>query len=129
EVSTEPLQSLPEEAQANQVAFGPIQLVGYKIEAEAAADATATAVTLYWQAVEPVAEVLHVYVRWAGDTYDGAADVAAGQHPANNTYPTNAWRPGEIVADYHQWPRPVLGQAQSLDLQVALAPPFTAADE
>ncbi|HEX6386959.1 MAG TPA: DUF2723 domain-containing protein [Anaerolineae bacterium] len=129
EVSTGSLKSLPEGATSRQTDFGAIRLVGTKIEAEAAADPAAAAVTLYWQATERITEVRHVYVRWAGDHFTGEPDVVTGQHPASNTYPTNAWRPGEIVCDYHQSPRPILNEAQTLTLQVALAPPFASSAE
>lgn len=129
EVSRAPLTALPPEATPRPLDFGPVQLLGYTLEPDAAVDDTATAVTLYWQAAQPVAEPLHVYVRWAGETADGAPLVAAGQHPANDDYPTVAWDPGEIVADYHLLPQPVSHEAQRLALQVSLAPPFTAANE
>ena len=129
EVSAGPLPSLPAGATPSQLDFGSIQLVAYDVEPAAAVDPTATAVTLYWQAPEPASEALNVYVRWSGESFTGDPDVAAGQHPANNTYPTNAWRPGEIVPDYHQWPQPILSRPQTLGLQVALASPFTPADE
>jgi hypothetical protein len=48
-----------------------------------------------------------------------------GQHPAGNSYPTAAWRPGEVVPDFHALPLPLLDRPRELALQVALAPPFT----
>ena len=82
--------------------------------------------TFYWQAAEPVDDVLHVYARWGGT---GQAESATGQHPANNYYPTVAWTPGEVVTDFHVLPRPQVNERQELDLQVALGPPFTPAAE
>jgi hypothetical protein len=55
--------------------------------------------------------------------------VTDGRYPANNFYPTNAWKGVEIVTDFHLLPRPILDSPQELDLQVALAPPFTPPDE
>jgi len=69
--------------------------------------------------------VLYVYTRWANGSYTGSPIPATGQHPANNYYPTLAWDPGEIVADFHDLPLPLLAQAQTLELQVTLAPPFS----
>ena len=51
----------------------------------------------------------------------------AGQHPAGNYYPTPAWDVAEIVADFHLLPHPISSAAQDVALQIALAPPFTAA--
>ncbi len=101
----------------------PISLLAYSLEPIAAVDTGSTAVTLYWQATEPIDEVLHVYVRVVGGEGDGRAPHS--QHPANNFYPTNAWRPGEIVPDYHLLPRPIVTQDTIFTYQVAIAPPFT----
>jgi len=127
EVSQTPLEQLPDGAEAADLSFGAIRLRGYELQKEAAVDPEATALTLYWQAAEPMDEVLQVYVRWAGDTgdgYEGTPLPPSGQHPAK-AYPTVAWAPGEIVPDYHLLPRPALNEARRLRLQVALAPPFT----
>ncbi len=122
EVSHYPITQLPNyQLPISNITFGPIQLVGYTLEP--AADEGNTAVTLYWQAEEAVSEPLHVYLRWEG------YQATPGQHPANDFYPTNAWRPGEIVSDYHEWPRPLLTEPQELAWQVALAPPFTSPQE
>lgn len=125
EVSRTPLEEAPVGAEGADLASGPITLQGYELREKAAVDPEAAALTLYWQATEPVEDVLHVYVRWAGAEYEGAPIPPSGQHPANNTYPTVAWTPGEIVPDYHLLPRPALDEERELALQVALAPPFT----
>jgi hypothetical protein len=61
--------------------------------------------TLYWRAEGPISEVYHVRLRLV----DGAGQVwwqdpDGGRHAANNYYPTPAWRPGEVVVDYHEIP-------------------------
>lgn len=129
EVSPRPLRSLPATARTSQLDFGPLQLIGYELEKEAAVDPDAAALTLYWQAADPVSSPTTVYVRWAGDAFVGDPDVSTGQHPANNYYPTTAWERGEVVPDFHLLPHPILNERQVLDLQVALAPPFTPPDE
>lgn len=123
EVSTEPLTRLPAEAVVAQQTIGPLQLLGYALEPSAAIAPTETAVTLFWQASEPVDERLHVYIRWQGKP----PILPTGQHPANNDYPTVAWKGAEIVSDFHLLPQPVSEQAQNLTIEVALAPPFTSA--
>ena len=125
EVSNEPLLTLPDTAVSTTIKFDTIQLLGYELELEAAADPNATAVTFYWQTPQPVDETLYVYLRWANQPPTNPA----GQHPAGNYYPTVAWHAGEIVADYHLLLRPVLTETQELDLQVALALPFTTSDD
>ncbi len=112
-----------------QIDFGPMQLVGVGIVPEDPSDPTATAATLVWQTAAPISETLHIFVRWKGRNYEGEPDVATGQHAVHNNYPTVAWRPGELVVDVHSWPRPLLAEAQALQLQVAVAPPFTPLDD
>jgi hypothetical protein len=101
----------------------------FRLRPSPPSDPQATEVTLAWQAAAPVTETLHIFVRWAGLAYVGPPDVATGQHPVHNNYPTVAWRPGEIVLDTHIWPQPILDTGGQLGLQVAVAPPFTPATE
>ncbi|MCP4416653.1 MAG: DUF2723 domain-containing protein, partial [Chloroflexi bacterium] len=129
EVSLQPLQERPSSATPVNLNFGGMRLIGVAIESEAAIDPLATAVTLYWQTDAPLNETQHIFVRWTGENVVGQPDVAAGQHAVHNNYPTVAWRSGEIVVDYHSWPRPILADGQTLQLQVAVAPPFTPADQ
>ncbi len=119
EVSNEPMPMIPSTAASTNHDFDSIQLIGYAIDPVSPYDDTQTGITLYWQASESVDQSLHVYLRLGDET-------TSGQHPANNTYPTNAWKDDEIVADFHSLPRPIHNQSEQLDLQVALAPPFTA---
>ncbi|MGB6849879.1 MAG: DUF2723 domain-containing protein, partial [Thermoanaerobaculia bacterium] len=129
EVSREPITSLPPEAQQAGLELGPIRLAGYTMQEAAAVDPLATAVTLFWQAENPVTESLFVYVRWAGENFVGEPVVKSGQHAAGNMYPTLAWQPGEIVPDFHLLPRPLSDQEQELDLQVAVGPAFASAED
>lgn len=125
EVSAEPLTTLPETATSltstgsvSDVSDVAIQLLGYKLEPASPYDDSQTTITLFWQATEPISQALHVYLK-LGD------EISRGQHPANNSYPTNAWKADEIVADFHSLPRPILTQPETLTLAAALAPPFT----
>ncbi len=63
----------------------------------------------------------YVYVRWQGQPPLNAS----GQHPANDDYPTLAWRAEEIVPDFYLLPHPISAAPQRLAVQVAVAPPFT----
>jgi hypothetical protein len=127
EVSKEPLTSPPPKTQQAGLDLGPLQLAGYVVQEQAAVDPLATAVTLFWQAQEPVTEPLFIYLRWAGEDFVGEPVVKSGQHAAGNMYPTVAWQPGEIVPDFHLLPRPLGDQEQELELQVAVGPAFAAA--
>lgn len=62
-----------------------------------------TGFTLFWRTNAPIDEVFHVRMRLVDD--NGLVWWQdAGGHAVNNTYPTPAWRPGELVADYHEIP-------------------------
>ena len=118
EVSPEPLTQLPNQATRAERNFGEIDLIGYEVDKTF--EAGKTAVTLYWQANQPITQPQYIYVSWAETQI-----MSKGQHPANNNYPTNAWQAGEIVSDFHLIPHPHSTGPQQRVLQVALAPPFT----
>ena len=132
EVSTEPLSELPDEAIPAGLTFGPLRLLGYVAEPAAAIDPAAVGLTLYWTRERELAageRTPVVYVRWGG-----GAPVVVGPHPANDSYPVNAWRPGEIVPDFHLLPLPnsATGEKERLgdwEIEVAVAPRFTPAAE
>jgi hypothetical protein len=83
--------------------------------------------TLFWRTDEQIGKVYHVRLRLVDD----AGQVwwqEDGRHAANNVYPTPAWRPGEVVADYHEIPPGVVGPVASPDgytIQVGLFRPFS----
>lgn len=72
-------------------------LVGYRRQASG----DEGAVYLYWKSETAVAESYKVSVR----VWDGAGrDVVQLDHvPQLWTFPTTAWRPGEVVVDFYQW--------------------------
>src|SRR5690606_4981865 len=103
----------------------PLRLVGFRLEPNAIVDSGA-AITLYWTLDRPLREGERspvVYLRW-----EEGEPVVAGLYPAADTYPVNAWRAGEVVADFHLLPLPdahCAGPECALQLQVAVAPRFT----
>ena len=129
EVSSDGLQELPSDATKSDLLFSGLQLLGYEIVEPAAVDAGATAVTLYWGIDQPAAQPHYIYVRWSGRDYEGSPATPGGTHPAGNYYPTVAFRPGEIVPDYHLLPRPATGVEQRLELQVAAGPRFASVED
>lgn len=129
-VSNRSIQSLPDGLTPSSISFGPIRLLGYTFEMSSPLAGGEPELTLYWTSDEPVHDVLQVYLRWASKAAtEVAAESVTGQHPANNFYPTVAWEPGEIVADFHRLTSPVVETPTEAGLQVALAPPFTASEE
>ncbi|MCB8967619.1 MAG: DUF2723 domain-containing protein [Ardenticatenaceae bacterium] len=123
EVSPKPLTQLPPTATPTTLSWQGVELAGYVLASASPYGARETAVTLYWQTSQPITQSLYVYVRWQGQ----APLNASGQHAAHNNYPTLAWDAGELVSDFYRLPHPVSPVAQTLALQVALAPPFTPA--
>jgi hypothetical protein len=82
---------------------GQIELVGYRLVPganEPVGPGETLALTLYWQALEPVGANYTVFVHLAdpGEQIWGQHD---GQ-PVQGTFPTSHWLPGELVVDQHQ---------------------------
>ena len=123
EVAREPLTELPAGITRSDQVIGPLRLLGYTVE-------DAAGLTLYWTLDRPLddgEQTPVLYLRWSS-----GEPAANGAHPAGDTYPVNAWRFGEIVADFHQLPLPNArcGEpACALDIEVAVAPRFTVAGE
>jgi hypothetical protein len=80
-------------------------------------------VTLMWQAATAPEANLLVSLRL---TDEAGAEVwqSAGAVPVSGLYPTNAWRVGEVVSDYHAVPIPAFFAPGSYHLEVGLLPPF-----
>jgi hypothetical protein len=130
EVSQQPLTSLPAGVRPLDLAVGPAHLVGYELVTSSPLANGDTALTLYWQAAGPIDRQFHVYTRWFDDQADGqTAAPVTGQHPANNYYPTVAWKDGELIPDFHVLPQPVSDQPQEPALQVAVGEPFSRPDD
>jgi hypothetical protein len=123
------LTTLPADVIPSEVSASGIRLLGYRLEPEAAVATDHSAITLFWQADRSIHEILYVYVRWQPASGLVGTPAAAGQHPANNYYPTVAWRPKEIVPDFHLLAWPGNSALTTLILEVALAPPFAPADQ
>jgi hypothetical protein len=124
EVSPYPLLDLPTLDGRLDAHFGPhVTLLGYRMDRAEVAYPDTVSVTLYWTADAPIGGVYHIRLRLVDDD-SRVVWAADGAHPVDNTYPTSAWRPGEIVPDAHQIPWP-LGLAPSeYRLEVALLVPF-----
>ncbi len=128
-VSREPLDAAPDGMTPSELVAGPLRLLGYTADAVSPFDPAAASLTLYWTLDRPLADgelPPALYLRWAGDGAAVGRPPVSGLLPASDTYPVNAWRPGEIVVDHHLLPLPDVAcpAACPLDVEVAVAPRF-----
>ena len=85
------------ERQAN---FGNlVQLIGYDLDTRRARPGGRLPITLYWQALAPISTSYQVFTHLESDQ-TGLIAQADGV-PVCWTYPTDLWRPGQIIADQH----------------------------
>jgi hypothetical protein len=80
-----------------------VQLIGYNLDTRRAYPGGRVPVTLYWQALQPIAASYQVFTHLESAT--GPAAQADGA-PVCWTYPTDRWQPGQIIADQHAIPLP-----------------------
>jgi hypothetical protein len=124
EVSTTALLRLPADAQqVNLGSAGRTRLVAYQLDAPDLDRTDTLRLTLFWQAGHRPVENQDVRLRLVGPTGHVWTETK-GSPPVNGLYPTGAWRPGEIVPDFHQID--LAGQVPpgTYDLQVGLFAPF-----
>jgi hypothetical protein len=108
-----------------------LRLLGYAAEAGATLSAAAPGelpLTLAWRADEPLDANLLVSVQLVGPG-GNVAWRGPGRVPVAGLYPTNAWRPGEVVTDYYALPIGPDLVPGAYRLQVGLFPPFAVHDE
>ncbi len=88
---------------------GRIKLVGASTDPAQPKPGDRVTVTFYWSATDVVAEDYQVFVH--GDAIGGNSGRIHGDHyPAEGRYPTDVWRPGEIIADpFKMWIPPGYG--------------------
>jgi hypothetical protein len=80
--------------------------------------------TLFWQAVSKVDVNYHVRLRLVGKSGHVWLE-EEGHHPVNGYYPTVAWRPGEVVPDFHELAISKAVPPGTYLLEVGLFPPFS----
>ena len=125
EVSADPLTGPPADLRQLNASFGDsIRLVGYRLDREDVQRTGTIRVTLYWHAQRGLRENFDVRLRLLGSKGHVWLQTS-GRPPVNGLYPTAAWRPGELVPDFHQID--LAGQVPpgSYRLQVGLFAPFT----
>lgn len=94
QLPADPARFVQQPAQAVDAAFGPARLVGanYPAVLDAAPEAQATPVTLFWEAAAPMNDEYEILLRLVDD---GQRSWGQGDaRPAGWVYPTTFWRPG-----------------------------------
>ncbi len=76
---------------------GKIKLVGYDLDAKRAYPGGRIVLTLYWQALVPLEESYKAFVHLDSEHKYAQADSL----PVCARFPTNDWRPGQIIPDAH----------------------------
>lgn len=126
EVGQEPLTTLPPGYSPLDVPFGEtITLASVKLPDGLYQEGSSLPVTLAWHRLEGEIGPYEVRLRLRS----AATDMVVWEHrgfAVSGTYPTNAWKPGEIVLDYHEIPLAYgLAWEASYVLEVALFLPYT----
>lgn len=89
---------VPEVRESLATAFGEqVALVGYELSSDALSPGSDFELTLYWQALVPVAEEYTVFVHLREP--DGSLVCQDDYPPLENLYPTYYWKEDEVVSD------------------------------
>ena len=81
-----------------------LRLLGYGVEERRAHDRAWAQLRLWWRTPDGLGQRLKVSARLVNA--DGQTVAAVDAEPVANTYPTTAWRPGEVVTDVYDIPLP-----------------------
>ncbi|MGQ0602146.1 MAG: protein O-mannosyl-transferase family, partial [Anaerolineales bacterium] len=103
----------------NELIAEDIRLIGY----DRSDTEHAIRMTLHWHVAQTPSQHLAVYLRLR-DSQAATVWQSAGSVPVNGLYPTNAWRAGEYVSDYHALPLAKSLPPGAYQLQAGLFPPF-----
>jgi len=109
-VQTQPTVNAPPLPHPLNADWGAVKLIGYDIKtpfnavprSQHAENGRALRVTLYWQVIEKIANdaMVSIKIVRADQRVFGQID----HRPVGDAYPTNVWRPGEIIADTYDVP-------------------------
>ncbi|MCR4407565.1 MAG: DUF2723 domain-containing protein [Anaerolineae bacterium] len=123
EVSTTPLTTSPSLDYPLDVAFGEhIRLLGFNADTLTARHDQPMGLTLFWQAMTPVPMNYHVRLRLVSAS--GRVWWESAGHPVSGLYPTAAWKPPEVIPDYHEVVPDASLPPGDYCLEVGLFPPF-----
>ncbi len=81
-----------------------LRLLGYGVEEHGAHDRAWARLSLWWRTPDGLGQRLKVSARLVNA--GGQTVAAMDAEPVANTYPTTAWRPGEVVTDVYEIPLP-----------------------
>ncbi len=95
-----------------------VQLIGYDLDTRRAYPGGRVPVTLYWQALTSIPASYQVFTHLENEA-SGLIAQADGV-PVCWSYPTNLWRPGQIIADQHAIPLPLDVAAGRYPLHIGL---------
>jgi hypothetical protein len=108
---------------------GGVRLMGYDLDAGAAAPGETIVLTLYWQAHEPIEARYKVFTHVLGEVYNAdAGSFLWGQQdnePVNGTRPTSTWRTGEVIVDRYAIALDARAPSGAYAIEVGLYDPAT----
>ncbi|MBN1136244.1 MAG: hypothetical protein JXM73_06650, partial [Anaerolineae bacterium] len=81
-----------------------LRLLGYGVKERRAHDRAWAELALWWRTPRGLGQRFKISARLVNA--DGVTVAAVDAEPVANTYPTTAWRPGEIVTDVYDIPLP-----------------------
>ena len=99
-----------------------VRLIGYDLDLQRTYPGGRLPLTLYWQTLGHIPASYHVFAHL--ESSSGPVAQADGV-PVCWTYPTDVWRPGQIIADQHAIPIPSDIKPGLYPLQVGLYLPDT----
>jgi hypothetical protein len=130
EVGTTPLTSTVLSPESEVLSLRPdgfgqsIRLLGYNADSLTIEPPGHLRLTLFWQALYEIDHNYHVRLRLVGESGHVWLE-EEGRHPVNGYYPTVAWRPGEVVPDFHELAISKAIPPGTYTLEVGLFPPFS----
>jgi len=129
------LPQVPQDAVPVGALFGAgIELAGYRVEPAALVPGQFARVTLYWRCRAAITEPWRIFVH-LDDAGGGGGRINRDHDPAMGRFPTDAWRPGDIIADPFVFPAPrtpvllFLGLFSEGENRLALASPGRGRDD
>jgi hypothetical protein len=123
EVGTVPLITSPPLDYPLDAAFGEhVRLLGFNADSLTARHDRPVSLTLFWQAMTSVPANYHVRLRLVSS--GGRVWWESEGHPVSGLYPTAAWKPPEIIPDYHEIDPDASAPPGDYRLEVGLFPPF-----
>jgi len=106
-----------------------VRLLGYDLPAEGLTRGGTVALTLYWQAQQPVEQRYKVFTHLLGQVFNAdSGSFLWGQQdnePVNGMRPTSTWRPGEVIVPRYAIPLPPSMPPGSYAIEVGLYDPAT----